>query len=56
MCLPAGCYDLDVDGGDWQNEVYWEFAGYSGGAPFHEPVCIGVEDGCAGPCNDEDED
>ena len=41
VCLAEGCYDVTVDGGSWQGEVSWDFAGTSGGAPYSGEICIG---------------
>ena len=40
VCLAEGCYDVSVDGGSWQGEVSWEFAGASGGAPYSGEICV----------------
>lgn len=41
FCLAPGCYHVTVDGGDYQSEVSWEFAGYSGGASYDDTICVG---------------
>ena len=43
VCLEPGCYDVSLDGGSWQSEISWEFAGYTGGAPYYGQICVGDE-------------
>ena len=40
VCLYEGCYHVTVGGGSWQEEVYWQFAGQTGGAPFDGEICV----------------
>lgn len=40
ICIQPGCHHLFVGGGNWMEEVSWEFAGHSGGAPFDEEICF----------------
>ena len=49
VCLEAGCYQVTVGGGGYQHEISWNFAGFSGGAPYDAQICFGDEvvvDGC----------
>ena len=39
----ANSVNLTVDGGSWQSEISWEFAGTTGGAPSSTDLCL--EDG-----------
>ena len=41
VCIDPGCYDVTLDGGPWQEEISWDFAGIEGGAPYYDQICVG---------------
>ena len=59
MCLPVGCYVIEVESGDKDAEVSWFLgdAGLSGGAPSTCTFHVGYPDpSCPKECLDDQDD
>ena len=56
MCLAAGCYDVTLDGGPWQNEITWELDGNTGGAPYYDQICVGGAESDASASGSDDQE